>query len=129
MTATDQPGILQYMVDADPLPQIITARCPTALPGDKYDARGFPEMLMAYTAPNADKKISRDAWGSVISGYAPIRDVDGKSIAILGVDIDAARIDKFQKNVHLSGLAALAAFFIFIFSLFAVIIFRSKNAF
>jgi hypothetical protein len=129
LMATDQPGILQYAVDADPAPQVITAKGPSALPGDKYDARKLPEMLMAYTAPNADKKISRDAWGSVISGYAPIRDANGKSIAILGVDIDAARIDKLQKNARLSGLAALGALFIFIFSLFAVVIFRSKDTF
>lgn len=36
-------------------------------------------------------------------------------------------IDKLQKDVRFSGLAALAAFFVFIFSLFGIIIFRSRN--
>ena len=127
MTTTDQLGILQYVVDADPAPQVITARSPSAFPGDKYDARKLPEMLEAYSGPAADKKITSDEWGSFISGYAPIRDSDGKSIAILGVDIDAAKIYMLQKNVRLSGLLALAAFFIFLISLFGILIFRSKN--
>jgi len=127
MTTTDQPGILQYVVDADPAPQVITARSPSALPGDKYDARALPEMLKAYGGPAADKKITSDEWGSFISGYAPIRDSDGKSIAILGVDIDAAGISALEKNVRVGGLLALAAFFIFLISLFGIFTFRSKN--
>ena len=67
MTATDQPGILQYVVDADPLPQIITARCQTALPGDKYDARRFPEMMEAYFGASADQKVTFDNWGAFTS--------------------------------------------------------------
>jgi hypothetical protein len=127
MTTTDQPGILQYVVDADPTPEIITARCPTSLPGDKYDVRQLPELLSAYDGPSADKKITADVWGLFISGYAPIHDASGKSIAILGVDMDASRIYALQKNVRVSGLLALAAFFIFLISLFGILIFRSKN--
>ena len=127
LMTTDQLGILQYVVDADPAPQVITSRSPSALPGDKYDARGLPEMLVAYSGPAADKKITSDEWGKFISGYAPIRDTSGKSIAILGVDIDAAGIYTLQKNVRVSGLLTLAAFFIFLLSLFGILIFKSKN--
>ena len=128
MTATDEPGILQYVVDADPVPQVITARSPSALPGDKYDARQLPEMLEAYNGPTADKKNITDEWGVFISGYAPIRDANGKPVAILGVDADAAQIYVLQKNVRLSGFWVTAAFFIFIISLFGCLIFRSRKA-
>lgn len=121
MTTTVKPGILQYVVDADPVPQIITARCPTSLPGDKYDARAFPEMLEAYNAPTADRKITTDAWGTFISGYAPIRDTDGKAIAILGVDTDAALIGLMQKSAKLRGKAVLFTGLLFIIS-FATLI-------
>jgi len=121
MMTTQEPGILQYVVDADPAPKVITARCPSALPGDKYDARAFPEMLEAYSGPAADKKITPDQWGGFISGYAPIYDASGKSIAILGVDTDAARIFMLQKSVRLSALLSLAAFFIFFLTLFGII--------
>ncbi len=107
MTATNQPGILQYVVDADPVPQIITAKCPTSLPGDKYDARKFPEMMDAYSRPNADKKITSDEWGMFISGYAPICDASGKSIAILGIDTDAASIQVMQNKARVAAQAAL----------------------
>jgi len=126
MTATDQPGILQYVVDADPLPQIITARCPTALPGDKYDARELPEMINAYQQPTADKRITTDVWGTFISGYAPIQDVFGKTVAILGVDTDASWVYAMQKKIRLAGILALGAGFLFLLS-FIILIIRRKN--
>lgn len=121
MTTTAQPGILQYVVDADPVPQIITAHCPTSLPGDKYDARALPELLNAYDSPSADKKITSDVWGAFISGYAPIRDIDGKPVAILGVDSDATSIQLMQKNVKTSLVAVLVAGFLFAASFLTLI--------
>ncbi len=127
MMATQEPGILQYVVDADPAPQIITANCPRALPGDKYDARKLPELLSAYNGPAADKKITADSWGVFISGYAPVRDSGGRPVAILGVDMDAAGIAKLQKNVRISLLSALGASCMFLISLFGILIIRPKR--
>jgi hypothetical protein len=127
MAATDKPGILQYVVDANPAPQVITAKTPRALPGDKYDASAFPEMLRAYNGATADKKITADEWGVFLSGYAPIRDSGGKTLAILGVDVDAAGISVLQKKAQNSSLLVLAGFFIFLISLFATLIFKSKD--
>lgn len=92
MTATDKPGIFRYIVDADPLPEIATSKSPTAFPGDEFDARNLPEMLKAYIGPSADKKFNTDAWGTTLSGYAPICDNEGKTVAIFCVDIDAAKM-------------------------------------
>jgi hypothetical protein len=127
LMTTDKPGILQYAVDADPAPQIITAKSPRSLPGDKYDARTFPEMLKSYTEPAADKTIKADAWGIFISGYAPIHDLSGKAVAILGADIDAGNILKLQKKASFSGLLAGATFFVFLISLFGIFIMRSPG--
>jgi hypothetical protein len=124
MTATNQPGILQYVVDADPLPQIITARCPTALPGDKYDARELPDLINAYDRPTADRKVTTDVWGTFISGYAPIQDVFGKTVGILGVDTDAAWVGRMQNKINLAGRLALGAGFLFILSFIISIIRR-----
>ena len=125
MAATDQPGILQYVVDADPVPQIITARCVTALPGDKYDARELPDLLSAYQGPAADRKVTTDAWGTFISGYAPIQDVFGNTVGILGVDTDAAWVGRMQKKINFSGRLALGAGLLFLLS-FIVLIARRK---
>jgi len=124
LTATDQPGILQYVVDADPLPQIITARCITALPGDKYDARELPDMINAYDRPTADRKVTTDAWGTFISGYAPIQDAFGKTVGILGVDTDASWVGLMQKKIRLSGRLALGAGLLFLLSFIILIIRR-----
>lgn len=121
MTTTIQPGILQYVADADPLPEILTSHSPTALPGDKYDARSRPEMLAAYNGPAADEKIIPDAWGIFISAYAPIRDIDGRTAAILGVDTDAAAILKLQKTGRGAGKIALIAGVLFLGSLLTLI--------
>jgi len=116
MTATDQPGILQYVVDADPLPEIITARCTTALPGDKYDARELPDLIDAYQRPTADRKVSTDAWGTSLSGYAPIQDAFGETVGILGVDTDASWVGRMQKKIRLSGRLAWGAGILFFLS-------------
>jgi len=125
MTTTTQAGILQSVVDADPLPEIITARCTTSLPGDKYDARQVPEMLEAFNGPTADKEIIVDQWGTFVSGYAPIRDRDGKSVAILGVDSDARELGALKERTKTSGYFALAIGILFT----SVLIFFIKKDF
>ncbi len=121
MTTTNEPGILRYVVDADPVPEIITAHCPTSLPGDKYDARNLPEMLSAYNGPSADKKITSDVWGVFVSGYAPIRDTSGRAIAILGVDSDATSLQAMEKNVKILEVVALCAGLLFLLSFLTLI--------
>lgn len=124
MTTTDQPYVLQYVADANPTPDIITARCPTSLPGDKYDASSLPELLNAYNGPSADKKITTDVWGSFISGYAPIRDIEGKAVAILGVDSDAAKIQIMQKDIKTAGIGVLLMGLLFFISFLTLIKFE-----
>lgn len=126
MTATDQPGVLQYVADADPAPEIITAFSPRSLPGDKYDAHEFPELLKAYLEPGADKVIKADAWGAFISAYAPIRDAGGQPVAILGVDAQADDMIALQKQVRWSGIFPPAALVVFLIAIFRF--FTSKNA-
>jgi methyl-accepting chemotaxis protein len=98
MTSTDQPGVMQYIVDADPLPEIITAKGERAFPGDTYQVQGFPEMLDAFRGPRADKALATDGWGTTLSGYAPIRDETGRAVAILCIDMDAGPLVALQKK-------------------------------
>lgn len=126
MTATDQPGVLQYVVDADVLPQIVTAKSPHSFPGDKYKAPEFSEILNAYNAPVADKKITHDVWGTFISGYAPLRDASGKPVAIMGVDIDATDIATMEKNTRIYGAFILITGFLFVISLLSVFLSRKR---
>ncbi len=99
MAKTFQPGILQFIVDPSATEKNINPKSPTAFPGDTYDAQRFPEMLKAFESPSADKKMSVDAWGVTLSGYAPIYNNAGEPVAILGVDVDASNIYAMQKTV------------------------------
>lgn len=121
MATTGQWGILQYVIDADPVPQIITAKSPTAFSGDTYDARNLPEMIDAFKGATADREITTDAWGVFISGYAPIRDIAGNSVAILGVDVDARPIQAMQKTSGALKVAILSTGILLLVSLIAVI--------
>ena len=98
MTRTDQAKFLQFVADADPF--IVRKGKLTAYPGDKYDASPFPKMFDAFTNPAVDQEINEDAWGQLLSGYAPIRDREGKTVAILGVDIMASDIYAAQRAIN-----------------------------
>ncbi|MFA4989273.1 MAG: HD domain-containing phosphohydrolase [Candidatus Omnitrophota bacterium] len=94
MVKTDTPGIWQFVVD----PGL------TSYPGDKYDARRFPEMLKGFSGPSADTGLTIDEWGKLLSGYAPILNKDNMPVAVLGVDIDAADVYLAGKGLFYRGI-------------------------
>lgn len=117
LTKTDQEGIWQWVVDADLPTEEERKEGIAAYPGYKYNAWRFPEMLKAFDGPSADRELSVDEWGITFSGYAPIRNKDGRSVAILGVDISAEDVYKIQKDVNQRALFVLVLGIIFSVSL------------
>lgn len=99
MERTDKDGVLQFIVDPDPRTTSTTDNGPTAYPGDKYDISRFTEMSKAFEGPSVDKKLMVDEWGATLSGYAPIRDRDGKAVAIIGIDIGAQNVYGIQREL------------------------------
>ncbi|MCS6771971.1 MAG: PP2C family protein-serine/threonine phosphatase [Kiritimatiellae bacterium] len=72
-------------------------------PGTPYDASAFPAMVSAWDGPSADEEVTADPpYPDSISGYAPIRDAAGQTVAIVGVDILA-------ETVHLKKAAVRRA--------------------
>lgn len=64
------------------------------LPGTPYDASALPAMVEAWEQPSADATVNPDPpYPDAISGYAPIRGEDGRTIAIVGVDISAQTVN------------------------------------
>lgn len=98
MEKTPHEGVLRFVVDADPY--LSHRGAVTAYPGDLYDASPFPNMLKAFGGALSEKEVQRDVWGSMLSGYAPILDKNGKAIAIVGVDMMASDIHLTQKAIH-----------------------------
>jgi len=46
-----------------------------------------PEMMNGFTMPSADQSFTTDQWGTVLSGYAPIRDSTGTVVGLVGIDM------------------------------------------
>ncbi|MDD5546951.1 MAG: HD domain-containing protein [Candidatus Omnitrophica bacterium] len=108
MDRTDK-GVWQFIVDPEPRVQTKGESGATSYPGDKYDASRFPEMLKALSGPSADSKLMIDEWGATLSGYAPIRGKDGKTVAILGIDISAQNVYGTQRELLRRAILVLGA--------------------
>ena len=67
------------------------------------DLRGALIHGMPTVEPTTD-----DRWGTWVSAFAPIRDAAGKSIAVLGLDVDARVWERTRKINRLLGIACAA---------------------
>ncbi len=57
-------------------------------PGQEYPTPPA-EAFDAYKGPLTNHDLYSDAYGSVLTGYAPIKDASGQTVAVLGTDIKA----------------------------------------
>jgi two-component system, sensor histidine kinase len=100
MRRTDDPLKLAFVADADALsaPEeldrnrngIIEPDEEGSHPGDLYDITDIPALhAEAFEHPTVDEGYTVDQWGTLVSGYAPIRDSAGRTIAVLGIDMVA----------------------------------------
>lgn len=104
---TGEKGIWQFVVDLESPRDMASGGETAAEPGRKYNAARFPEMVKGFEAPSADRKLEKDEWGVTLSGYAPIRDRNGRTIAVLGVDMDAGDVYRTQQVVHIRALIVI----------------------
>lgn len=83
MVKTSRENVWEFVVDAEENPKLASHI------GDEYDVGPYPEMQRGFDYPSADRDITEDKWGKWLSGYAPIRDEHGRSVAIVGLDMSA----------------------------------------
>lgn len=67
--------------------------------GEKYDTSPFPELELGLNKPSFDKKITYDKWGAWLSGYAPLKNKQGKTVALVGIDFAADTIAKDRQVI------------------------------
>ncbi len=94
-----------------------------ALIGLAYEeGSAIKELLDGFERNSADKEFTTDEWGVVLSGYAPVRDSLGRSVGLVGVDMDSGDVIARQKFIQgtiyfIVGIAiVMAGIMIYIFS-------------
>ncbi len=113
LTPTRTPARLQFLIDMESLKHEPRRQRNPARPGDFYDASEYPEMIRGFIGPSADRELYTDAWGVTLSGYAPIRDASGRSVAILGIDMTADDVAALRREVWRRGLIVFLGGLIF----------------
>lgn len=102
-TRSDRADRLRFVIDAD-------LRAAPARFGELYDASLYPEIARAWSEPRVEHDPVTDAWGVSITGFAPLFDRSGRAVALLGVDVDAARVDRMRERLFIvAGATYLAA--------------------
>jgi PAS domain S-box-containing protein len=98
---------ISFVVDGDYGYDEKAARIGTIYPGTD------PEMIEGFSHPSVNNNFSRDAWGTVISGYSPIFDKQGNVVGIVGVDMDAsvaiALMNQTNLIIFIIGIIAMLA--------------------
>lgn len=96
MRPTKDPDMYEFVADADALNPFderdvngdgqIDEKDHLPIPGEKYPITDSdPPVSMALEEPTSFEP-SEDQWGVLVSGWAPIRDREGKTVAVLGAD-------------------------------------------
>jgi adenylate cyclase len=67
--------------------------------GQLYDATQTHKLFEGLSRPTAEETTYTDEWGETLSGYAPVLTPDGHSLAVVGVDVTAERIDRLKRDV------------------------------
>ncbi|MCX7717326.1 MAG: SpoIIE family protein phosphatase [Candidatus Sumerlaeaceae bacterium] len=109
------PDSWEFIVDAQPFAEdlngngVIDADEQPALPGTLYDGSDIPALKEALARPSAARDFYTDPWGTLISGYAPVRDaVTSETVAVLGVDVTRASVLAKFRLVDLAAAGSLA---------------------
>jgi hypothetical protein len=83
-------GTVQFVVDSDETEA-------QAVPGQVYDDV-VPEMLEGFHLPVVDKDLYEDEWGVFLSGYAPLRNGEGRYL--VGIDMRADEVRSNLRELH-----------------------------
>jgi HAMP domain-containing protein len=83
--------------------------------GEPYDLGGQSDMLDAFNGPVATPTIQEDEYGAWLSGFAPIKNSQGQSVAIVGVDMAAQDVIRIQNQIKTVSIVAFIAAYLGVF--------------
>lgn len=121
MKKTEDPKMLKFVADADlqrtdreldlDKSGTVDEHERPSQPGDLYDWTEFPVLgEEAFLHPSVDDEVGSDQWGSILSGYAPIRSESGTVIGILGIDMAADDFKSFSQSIFSPVIFLLVVF-------------------
>lgn len=102
---TDKECVFKFMIDLHA--GTYRAENAPANPGEEYECSRFPELMKAFNGPSADRELLKDKWGVFLSGYAPIKDENGRPVAVLGIDATASDVYDMQREIRKRALLLL----------------------
>ena len=73
--------------------------------GDLFNAVARPQVQHGMSGPTADPAPFEDRHGSWLGGYAPIRDKEGKAVAVLVVDVGAEAALRSERRFRVEAIA------------------------
>ncbi len=89
---TSEPTRLRFFVD-------YVKAGEAGKPGEAYEASELPVLLKGFTGPAVEHRIYTDRFGATLSGYAPIVNKTGQTVALIGVDVNAERLNSIQMRI------------------------------
>lgn len=92
-------GSVHFVVDSDETDA-------QAMPGQTYEDV-VPEMLEGFHQPVVDSELYEDEWGIFLSGYAPLKNSEGRYL--VGIDMRADEVRNNLRELRLTGYASLFA--------------------
>lgn len=104
--------------NGDPNELIFVVEAEEDVLGEPYTSTS-PEMIQAFDGPIADASLRTDEYGTTLSGYAPIVDEVGNTVAIVGVDMNAEDVLAMQARLRNT---SLLVFLVAFASMFIVVI-------
>ena len=81
-----------------------------AAPGEVYE-EATSHLLEGFMRPSVDAEITTDKWGSFLSGYAPLLQIEGQNY-LIGIDMVADEVESKLLILKLSGLLSFLASFL-----------------
>ncbi len=111
---TDATKVVAFVVDASEETDrnhngVVDPDEVIADPGKSYSAAEAPRLLEGFEKTSADDRIVIDQWGSWLSGYAPIRDAQGRSTGLVGLDLAAGHIARLEGDFMAHSAVLLAS--------------------
>lgn len=98
-------------------------------PGNAYDAAPWPRLVEAWERPTADDRIQPDPpYPDLLSGYAPIRDDAGHTVAVVGVDVTADTVHNKLLAIQIA-MSIVALIIVILITLVVALYYQQREAF